>query len=171
HRPPRAAREFAACGSGDKGKKWSLSQVQGRLFGLVPAARVSCSTASSPSTCRSQAADHSNGNIANSFPSPRGYRPQVASGSAVVELELACHFGAGNSTVGASSLLASVTSKYSRESAPITFAVNTCGKRRVYVLYACTAWLYSCRATATRFSVPASSSCNRRKFSLDLSSG
>lgn len=43
------------------------------------------------------------------------------------------------STVGTSRAAADVTSKYGRSFAPVTFAVSTCGKVRMYVLYVRTA--------------------------------
>jgi len=45
------------------------------------------------------------------------------------------------STFGASRAPGFVTSKYSRGLAPTTLAVTTVGKRRMYALYCCTAWL------------------------------
>jgi hypothetical protein len=49
--------------------------------------------------------------------------------------------GAPKSTVGASRAPGFVTWKYFRSFAPVIFAVNTAGNRRMYALYCCTAVL------------------------------
>jgi hypothetical protein len=45
------------------------------------------------------------------------------------------------------------------------------GNSSIDVLYRCSTSLYFRRSTAMRFSVPAISSCNRRKFSLERNCG
>jgi len=50
-------------------------------------------------------------------------------------------------------------------------AIMFAGNWRIWMLYARTTSLYRMRSTEIRFSVPASSSCNHWKFSLDLRTG
>src|SRR5205823_3777910 len=64
-------------------------------------------------------------------------------------------------TFGASRVSGPLTSKYGLAWKPVTPATKLVGTLCTLVLYARTASLYRVRATAMRFSVPASSSCKR----------